>query len=504
MDATRTTAPDIYAKAYRAVVNVHSQITLTTSVFPVVPPNLAGVTSYFLHGNGFIGPGGYIIVPAHLVLIPPTLLLGANRYPYTSPSITAPTGAIPNALTQVSRILVDVFSGKESKTAYSYEARLIGVDGAGDIAVLAIDSNSAYNHGNPCLDAECLALKWGDSKQACTGSQVFGIGDIAGNARDIRATAMFNGITEGVLVRHRQIDFLGVAQQEFLAVDFQASAISSGIPVLNQHGHVLGMTTWSTAEVEETCSPTFPVGQGLVAAISQRFLQPVVEALINTDQRHSDHLEVVDDALGPYNVYQKLYLGIAWQAVTGNTYDTAIDFITGDSSIIYDASGDPVVPPGEKKIIGVQVLALAGGNPANYISVPGAVPIYPFPALPSSPLIGASGTSYVNPGDIITRLGEGDLTGPFNIHGHPTSFKWFALGSNHGQVAPAVVTWFSPVNSTLAIEFRKASELYATAYQTTVLASLLPFYPPALDYPWYAISILAGQALPYPGFQPPF
>ena len=93
-----------------AIVSITSEILLTTLSGPTIPTSGTNVTSTFVTSNGFfirIEDKIFIVCPSAAVLIPPTELASRNRFPYVTTSDPTPDSKIPNAMTKVSRILVD-------------------------------------------------------------------------------------------------------------------------------------------------------------------------------------------------------------------------------------------------------------------------------------------------------------------------------------------------------------------------------------------------------------
>ena len=96
-----------------AVVEIHSEFILlgsgvggATGGTPLAPNTRSDV---ILEGNGFFINGHYIIAPAQLVLLPPSLSSVVNRYPFFN-SNNLTQGTIQNQMIRASRILISVFN----------------------------------------------------------------------------------------------------------------------------------------------------------------------------------------------------------------------------------------------------------------------------------------------------------------------------------------------------------------------------------------------------------
>jgi len=103
-----------------------------------------------------------------------------------------------------------------------FAATLIGADAASDLAVLRIDA------------AHLPVATWGDSDTIETGEMVWAIGNPFGLDRTI---------TYGIVSAVGRRGVLDSPYQEFLQTDASINPGNSGGPLVDVHGHVMGITT---------------------------------------------------------------------------------------------------------------------------------------------------------------------------------------------------------------------------------------------------------------------
>lgn len=504
---------EIVCKFGDAVVEIHSEFILlgtgatgfngATGGTPLGANVRADVIT---EGNGFFIKGHYIVAPAHLVLLPPSLTSVANRFPFFSSS-DLDLGAMKNQMVRASRILVSVFNVNNKGHSFVYEADLVGVDGAGDIAVLKINYNKQWNICNPCVDKCHPFLTFGYSRSAKEGEKIYLIGDNVSSSSNLRRFNAVGAISEGLLSDHRYIDYAGFALQESVLVSADAYSFSSGLPILDCQGRVIGMQTTDLAAVFQgvnvSSAPSFfqGFGAGFVAGPSEFFMRRVVKSIINgtCSRKYNCQLEVVCDPAGTFYRYKKAYAGIAYDIFTGVDYDVTADYTSGSSvgaqpRVRLTSNGDFMSSPSCKEIVGLRVLGLAGANPndangvANgYYYVPGgtaAAPLVPY--LPASTFLGR-----LLPGDVITHI------------------NGVALGDLDKQIAPSLITWRLCAGDQIAICYRRGGNALNTADNSFTenydnfldFTACLGDFPALMDYPWYAVNSFPLLATtPYPGF----
>ena len=533
-----------------AVVSVDAEFILISQASGIIDGPTVAATALangvradiILNGSGFFVKGHYIVCPAHLVLLPPSLSSAVLRYPFLNavPAI----GFVLNQYQRASRILVTVTDVNNKGAAYVYEAELIGVDGAGDIAVLRVDAMKQWNRCNPCIEKCHPYFTLGSSRAMKDGEKAFLIGDYIGSVNEPRRNMAYGAIVEGLVADHRHLDHSGWQLAETILVSANAYSFSSGMPILNGQGQVIGMQTTDIAGIVRgtpifdeagtplvgTAVPAAPgeelrvqqEGFGYVGGPSEFFLRRIIRFIIRgtCSQRFQCQLTTVFDPVGAFYVYRKGYLGVAYDVFLGQDYDTFANYTSrlpttpqAAPQVRLDAAGNFLNGPNRAKdVVGIRVLGLAGLNPADAVGiangayyVPGGgvgLVVPPLPAnadltpLPASPLLGL-----LTPGDVIT------------------SIKGAPLGDLGCQIAPSLVTWRLCPLDTVEIGFRRGGAATAAggtpfdSYefdQSTRVA--LAAMPPVLDYPWYRVNIfpqvlyLAAQPLgvvPYPAFNAP-
>jgi S1-C subfamily serine protease len=446
----------------------------------------------FLNGNGFFTKKHYIICPAGLVLMPPSLTSVVNRWPLMGDAANAvglQNGArMRDQMVRASRILVTVHNVNGKGCSYVYEATLVGVDGAGDIAVLKIEHDccSAWNKYNPKI-AKCHPFfHWGSSRAARPGQVVYMIGDGVTSHPNVRLHNAVGAITEGLLSDHRYVEYSGFYAPELVLISAPAFTFSTGMPILDGQGRVIGMQTTDTIGSLSDSFEGGVLGGGFVAGPSQYFMSRVIANLIKgTSRKHcNDHVEEVCDAAGSYYRYVKGYLGLGYDVVDGQMYDITRDYTSGarnEPRVRLDENGKFLASAVYRnKVVGVRVLGLAGLNPndANGVEngayyVPGGIANAPLVAeLPKSGLLGV-----LTPGDIILKLNDnklGDLT---------------------NQIAPSLLTWRKLPGDLVLVCYSRGGNVKNDEYNGVEYADAdnvkvcLKEFPKLMDYPWYNVSL---------------
>jgi hypothetical protein len=487
-----------------AVVEIHSEFILLgtgyTGNSPVssatggTPLASDSRTDVILEGNGFFIKGHYIVAPAQLVLMPPSLTSLVNRYPFFDPNDLT-LGSIKNQMIRASRILVSVFNVNGKGHSFIYEADLVGVDGAGDIAVLRINYKKQWNQCNPCIEKCHPEFTFGSSRGSKDGEKVYLIGDYISNASNRRLFNASGAISDGLLSDHRYVDYSGFGLAESVLVSAPSYAFSAGLPILNCQGYVIGMQTNDLAAVVpkicvgEGSDKTQAEGAGFVAGPSEFFLRRVVKTIIKgtCGRKYNCQLETICDPVGAFYRYKKAYAGIAYDVFTGIDYDVTVDYTSGCNKsgfprVRLSSTGEFLGSPSCKELVGIRVLGLAGGNPedANGIAnglwyVPGGTGCTPLVSfLPHSPFLGK-----LLPGDVITHI-EG-----------------VGLGDLNKQISPSLITWRLCAGDQIEICYRRGgnavntsdnslTENYDNMFSHTICLLDFPFL---MDYPWYAVNI---------------
>ncbi len=148
------------------------------------------------------------------------------------------------------RVVVRLFDGRE------YEAEIVGEDALSDIAVLRIDERN--------LPTASL----GDSDDIRVGEWVLAIGNPMGNTLTFSVTAGIVSATD------RSMGMGSV--KEFIQTDAVANSGNSGGPLVDLHGHVIGMNS--------AIATRTGYYQGYTLAIPATLILPVVSELIERGQ----------------------------------------------------------------------------------------------------------------------------------------------------------------------------------------------------------------------------
>jgi len=286
-------------------------------------------------------------------------------------------------------------------------------------------------------------------------------------------------------------------------VSANAYTFSSGLPILNCQGKVIGMQTTDLSTVTPLAIEQ-QEGSGLVSGPSEFFIRRVAKCILRYRknkccQAKSCQIEIVDDPVGCYLRFNKGYAGIAYDVFTGSNYDYTVDYTSGVAPlgrprIRLSDTGSFLITPLIKQLIGIRVLGLAGLNPndasgvANgYYYVPGGTGTSPLPDfLPISPF-----AAKLLPGDVITHIDGCEV------------------GDVDKQIAPSLVTWRTCPGDIVKVCYRRGgnalntdnnseTENYEVVYDFMVA---LASYPLFMDYPWYAVNHFPLlSTTPYPGF----
>lgn len=491
-----------------------------------------------LEGNGFFIKKHYIVTPAHLVLMPPSLTSIVNRFPLPDPADLT-LGNIRNVMVRASRILVTVFNVNNEGPSFEYEADLVGVDGAGDIAVLKINCARQWNICNPPIKRDCHPyFEFKDSRQCREGEPIYMIGDYITNNLNRRVFNAAGAICEGILSDKRYVDYTGWNLAECVLVSAPAYAFSSGLPIINACGQVIGMQTTDlivTPQQQLIFGATGAAvpqaeGSGYVAGPSTFFMKRIIGKLVkgrqSCDAQCNMQVISVLDPAGAYTVYRKGYLGLAYEVFTGKDYDITTDFTSGGVNsgqprIRLSPTGEFLSTPSCKEIVGIKVLGIAGANPddltgiANgYYYVPGGTTtVAPFLDQEIAP---SGFLGRIFPGDVITHIDGiplGDLhdgSSKDKEHCYKKKKCTSCRGQCDGecgnlcngkymqQVAPSAILWRLCAGDNVEIAYRQGGNALNTADNGVMapnydnqkyFTGLVQERPSLMDYPWYAVNV---------------
>lgn len=399
-DITRhTLIQDIVFDTRDAVVNISSQSISPTDELIIN------------HGNGFFIKGHYIICPSSLVIIPP------------NPS--------NNTITRINKILITVSNVNRSGKSYSYEADVVGVDGASNIAILCINMDRKWNSINEPIRSCHPFLRWGKSRSSSPGDTVIVIGEISGFDRLGLTTKLMSGVSEngvviGNIADNRYVSYGGSIPGELLLLsNIISSGLQSGLPIIDINGAVIGMYL----HVE--------INKRLNIALSEFFMRRPVKALIRTfidnfiPECYRGFIENIPHANNPFYRYNKACLGLSGILMS------QIDFNTNmNHTIITSDSG-----PDNKEIVGYRISNISSNSPLHNV---------------------------IFVGDIITHIN----TCP--------------LGDRKGQISPSLIMWRVTPGSYVDICYKKESENFDKYHELKIIT--FP-YDSFYDYPWYAIPL---------------
>lgn len=474
-----------------ATVNISGQIIIIDS-------NKSTKSMKINNGNGFFINGHYIICPASLVLIPPTLI-GKKEILQHHPNMVL-NGKYFNNMIRVTKILVtvsninkchrtenhlqsdhedinDIKTLKEVKSrkrniinqSYSYEADLIGVDGASNIAILRINMNHDWNTNNPPIRSCHPCLKWGKSRNLSPGDKILLIGETAGydsmglSSNFSNLSTKLNNIAEsavaiGNIGDNRYLSYGGKVPGELLLLsNIITKEYRQGLPVVTLDGKIVGMLLYVN-------------GTSSNIALSEFFMRRPIKALIKSfiDKSISNNcigfVEIIDDPISNYYKFNKSWLGLGGILMNQNDYNTNIE-VDNDLNITRIPVDNNNIKC--KEIVGYRILAIAGlySNSVNFF-IPGDIE-NPYdsniPILKSSPLY-----NIIHIGDIVTHIND------------------CPLGDRKCQISPALAMWRIKPNNIVKITYKKQTEFFE--YEHTVnmkTGSYEPFY----DFPWYSIII---------------
>lgn len=508
---------NIYRRYKDAVVSIQAEFDFTTSTDPAAAP-FAGLSygvnleTVYNAGNGFFFDQHLIMCPAHLVLAPPNYTLAYNRYPFTANAIN-PSNLQSNVMTRANRIFVDVSNVNGTGHGYTYQAALIGVYGFGDFALLYIDASAAWNANVPCLLPCHPHLRWACSRRYRAGVPVYAIGNVytrsLGAYTSISSSSALNGnqgkgLSAGIISNHRHVDHPGFAPQELVTVDLDIHGQSTGQPLINAYGHVIGMVTMnkgtSIAYTSGLDGSEYiqTNGDGYVAGPSSWYMLDIVKILLSSItslQGCPDCVQIVSDPVGDYLRYVHGFLGLAWEVVDAKMYMSH----RAQSGLVeanFDSANPGqylMTPPSKKEIIGIRVAGLtndSSADPTQRVRGDIYLPSASAPgSQPDSPWVNSSlTTAQLN--DIITHAEN------------------LALGDEGKQIALDLFLSRKRVGDSTYFQIRTWASGYAL-FNTVVVT--LQAAPKTWDYPHYALYAFpwsdlsqAANFFNFPFMQDPF
>jgi hypothetical protein len=131
--------------------------------------------------------------------------------------------------------------------SYSYEADIVGIDGAANISILYINMNREWNRCNPSIRVCHPFLHWGKSRNTCPGDPIILIGETSrpdniGLSNIKISGTSENGVVIGNIADNRYISYGGSIPGELILLsNVLTSGFQQGLPVITNNGTVIGM-----------------------------------------------------------------------------------------------------------------------------------------------------------------------------------------------------------------------------------------------------------------------
>jgi hypothetical protein len=433
----------------RCIVQVNCQFGLTASAY------VAGVTPADVKWYNKPPAVGFlcrttktICVPSSAVQIDNKYLANNNRFPFVSNSVTAPTGVIPDTVTQVSTITVEVLDKcdkNDRQRTRNYTCSLKCIDPSGEVAIIEINDNDFNFKTSDVLEY---------TSNLC----------IANPLQDVYSYSKDTGFVKGVLSKNSYTAPNAEFQAEHILTNFQIPDGYSGLPVVTKDRLLVGVIN----KVNHGPSSDFLIYSldAMLYATNCEFKREYKRKNKHRCNQYKDiknRITEINDLIGNFKVLRKCYLGLLWKNVDYNTYTTTVDPATGVESVI--TSNGIITSVDKSYDVGVQIKTLAGNTTITYTVLPGLTPVVPFPALVNSQFL-----SILNPEDIIVKFGNKDESG--------------IPGSSVPCRAPGLYTWVINPNEKVNIRYRTAASGFKTCTKIPdgKLTDLLPL---ALDEAWY-------------------
>lgn len=504
-------------------------------------------TDVLIPGNGTHIGGGYIVCSAAQCLLPPSVNGAVNRFPYNNNPLSAP-GLITSQTISASRFLVTFYNLNGSKDSVVYEANLILVDGAGDLALLRVYEHDIGNEFNRCIEKDHPFIQLGRSDEMCVGDTVFLLGN-AGSCPQVPYEAEGQrSIIKGNLAENKFLEAQGWVLPETIVVSAPVYSPAVGMPILNKQGRMIGMQTTSVlgnkaSQQLQPYTPPIPGPApslpgafnpfyqdnsfGMVMGPSSRFMNFVLRAALegNCKYNYDRHLLRVNDAAGSYYRYMKGFAGICYRRVSARHYDNTFDYslsggypIAGAPRVRISSDGKFLAVPLCKNIEGVQVLALAGDNGSDLTNgtqfttsglysfpgvtntvqtAPAPTPInrnpvagvYAGVVAPGYDLVDSPFLGTLLPGDIVVAAGSDE--------------SQVRIGGLTDQTCLSNITWHMRPGDNLRVIYRRGNNFanlegstndttnaeQRNYNQTFSTAQSLAIFPALADYPWYNVGL---------------
>jgi hypothetical protein len=545
------TSEEIFTKYADAVVQVNGEFwfvsNLETPTAKPTDPLPEGAETFVVCTNvsGFFINKHYIVCPASGIMAPLSITSAVLALPAQADLKYEPEdhngkhgcgigvfgceGKIKEYKNPVTATNISVTINNVNGKCYSfrYRAELVGLDGAGDVAVLYIDSKHPCNKNNPCIEECHPYFKFGSSKNAKIGSTVHLIGDASASNPTIPFHSYETSFVTGTLNNNRYCDPSGWVLSECVSVSAPVYGFSSGLPIIDKCGRVIGMQTCAikpqlqevvynascnnascaVAQLEQ--EPDIAnmsqvlLNMGKVIGPSEFMIRKVVKELIDAfcNRKHGNK-HIHRNGCGPL-IYTKKYLGIAYSKFTAANYDKECPSneeckacFNQFPGIMKPVSSDTncCACPGQSsncstscyQLAGIVVDAIAGVSPNGYVRefladteaptqkwfVPGLLcddKETPSKCVEFLPRPRIEALVPLSPGDVITHIGS------------------HSVCNGQSTFAPAVLLWrgeHDDDDECVSITFRPCACHYEGICTVKVPLMDIPLYA---DYPWYAI-----------------
>lgn len=429
---------------------------------PVVLPD--DLVTYANEGMGwfFTTKDGIIVTAASNVLIDPRLLANNNRYPFVTPDQPLPTGFIPEVPTQVSRIIVSyLYKKKNCNEAFvrNCDAKLLYVDPAGNIAYLKLCTKKGVRCNPPLELSTTCATPKGSSAYTVMGAQDFYTGTVVNQY-------------------YSSPEF----QAEHLKTDFNYDVLYPGAPIVNQNCKVIGMLT------TDNSGPGADFLDFVLDKMSNLYNLTIDGTCGKKGRKLKRRFTPIEDSIGCYLVFRKVYFGVLWDNVSALTYTTSYDITNGEENMIFNSRGEFDELTACARNRGIILTNYAGNVTPSVNTLPGATdtPVAPIPSLLNKAL------NVVIPGSTILLGVDNANKGPF-FGDSPSMCR-----------APGLFTW--------KIDPCKKNDVYfvntpipnnATASKQS-LDDLLEYIPLAIDFPFFQVEVPTFPVPPGPAVVLPF
>ena len=269
---------EIYEKYKDAVVTLLSYVLV----------QLDGILfDYTSVSSGFFIKHHYIMTAAHEVLLEPPNAPLPQQPPYVR---VPPTNA---PVIRCQRIWAQVYNVNGSGKSYSYELDLIGVDGAGDSALLKINYSNPWNQTLPIIKSNPF-FQVKDNHCVPPGTPVYQIG--------FTLASDFQSFVQGIIRNNKFATANNsTTAAEQVTTDNSSNPGNSGSATIDSDGYVVGVSSSS-----QLGGGNPNIGQ----STSSRFFAPVIKALIKADRKGvvNPHLELITDVFGNFWRYNKGYM----------------------------------------------------------------------------------------------------------------------------------------------------------------------------------------------------